>query len=82
MRGYNEATEHISECSGTVPKGEQDGNVELIRGERSAGLVTGQAVADGPALSVASPDSPWPAQAAPPQMSIFGQFCDGPAARS
>jgi hypothetical protein len=31
--------EHISRCSNGTVKGERDGNVELVRGERSAGAV-------------------------------------------
>jgi hypothetical protein len=39
----------------TVPKGELDGDTGLVRGERSAGLLMGQAGAGWPALSSALP---------------------------
>jgi hypothetical protein len=45
-RGIASLPEHHSPCAlGNRPKGEHDGNVELIRGERAAGLLTGQAEA-------------------------------------
>jgi len=47
-----ESSDRIKGCDGTFSgapgnrlKGEQNGNVELVRGERSAGLLTGQVAA-------------------------------------
>jgi len=54
----------LSGAPGSRLKGEHDGNVELVRGERSARLVMGQAGAGRMRLSVAPPGDAWPARAA------------------